>query len=143
MGGFVSDCLARLPGRRVGQICVDHEYTLALLSLAAGDEPEYFWLAIGGRFAYRSTDAAEHLLGSEDDPVHFGPSLALFGDIVSEASVSAAGELTVRFESGAEVVIPTDPHYEAWRLNGQGITTIVSPPGGGQPVTPVREYRGT
>jgi hypothetical protein len=143
MDGLVSDCVARLRGRRVGRICVDHEYTLGLLSLAVAEQPEYVWLEMGGRFVYRPPDAAEHLLGLQDDPVHFGPALALFGDTVSEASVSAAGELTVRFESGAELMVPTDPNYEAWRLNAPGVPTIVSPPGGGQPVTPVREYRGT
>jgi hypothetical protein len=143
MDRMVSECLARLSGRRVGRICVDHEYTLGLLSLTVGDQPEYLWLAMGGRFVYRSPDAPVHILGVEEGPVQFGPALALFGDIVSDAAVSAAGDLTVRFESGPELVIPPSPNYEAWRLNGDGVPTIVSPPGGGQPVTSVREYRGS
>jgi hypothetical protein len=137
----VSDGLPLLPGRRVGQLRVDNELTVGFLAPGRGEDPEYVWLSIGGSFVYSPRDGPEHRLGEEDGPAQYAPALALLHKIVAAATCSASGELTVRFADGAALVIPTDPHYEAWRIDGEGLTTLVSPPGGGPPVHPVTEFR--
>lgn len=65
-----------------------------------------------------------------DHRADLGPVLALYPDSLLSMGVSTDGDLRLDFESGATVVVPSSPHYEAWEVNGPGTRLVVCTPGG-------------
>jgi hypothetical protein len=59
-----------------------------------------------------------------------GPLLGLYPDTLGSASVDDDGTLRLTFASGAAVVVPPNPHYEAWQVVGPGSALVVCEPGG-------------
>jgi len=60
---------------------------------------------------------------------NLGELLALYPDTLGSASIDAHATLTLRFESGATIVVSSDPQYEAWQINGPGNFLVVCAPG--------------
>jgi Family of unknown function (DUF6188) len=100
-------------------------------------DPLFF--AIGGAFTVVAPDGERHDFQSEYAPSDLGPATRLLWKTVSDLRVDGRGNLTLDFDDGSELLIPTDGDYEAWRLTGKGWRTLASPPGGGVPKWPVKE----
>lgn len=58
-----------------------------------------------------------------------GPFLALWPDSLTMASAGSDGTLHLAFGKGATLIVPPDPHYEAWQIAGPGTALIVCVPG--------------
>jgi hypothetical protein len=58
-----------------------------------------------------------------------GPLLALWPDELTMVRAGADGTLHLAFGSGATVIVPPDPHYEAWQVVGPGTALTVCLPG--------------
>ena len=57
--------------------------------------------------------------------------LALLMGYVSTVTVEADGGLTIRFATGASILVPPDDQYEAWQVRGDNGLLVVCTPGGG------------
>ncbi|RMI33595.1 DUF6188 family protein [Nocardia stercoris] len=64
---------------------------------------------------FRFTDAAgqEHGVRVDDDPLTAGPVMGLLNRRVTTAVVQDR-KLTLTFDTGARIVCPPHPQYEAW-----------------------------
>jgi hypothetical protein len=58
-----------------------------------------------------------------------GPFLALYPGSLSAAYVSSRATLNLEFTSGATVVVPPDPQYEAWEVHDDHGWLLVCMPG--------------
>jgi Family of unknown function (DUF6188) len=140
MDSAVVKRLEELHGATVTQVRVDHALTLLLAGPDVAAPPSL--LIIGGSFSCRDSTGVEQPYADDYARATLGPALELFfNQTVAAASVSAVGELALDFLSGAGVRIPPNPHFEAWSLSALGMATLVSPPGGGLPAWPIKEYR--
>ena len=82
---------------------------------------------------FRFTDAAG--LGAdvriEDEPMAAGPVLGVLHRRVTQARVRD-WELSIAFDTGARLVCPPNPRYEAWQASLPDVgSTFFCPPGGG------------
>ena len=134
----VVERLEQLHGAVVTQLRVDNALTL-VLSGSADLEPASL-LRIEGSFVYLDRAGDEYDFADDYPKVALGSALDLFNETVAGVAVSAVGDLTLDFDSGARIRVPVDPRFEAWTLSAHGQATLVSPPGGGPPVWPLREY---
>lgn len=62
--------------------------------------------------------------------------LDLRGQMVLSAVAFKTGGLRIVFESGAQLAVPADEHYEAWQFTGSSGRTWISLPGGGLSLLP-------
>jgi hypothetical protein len=135
----VVERLEGLHGATVTQMRVDHGFTLLLAPPDVATPASL--LLIGGSFSCRDSTGDEHVYDDEYARGLLGPALdLLFNQEVAGASTSESGELTVDFVSGARMQVLPHPQFEAWSLSAWGMPTLVSPPGGGWPVWPIKEY---
>jgi hypothetical protein len=58
-----------------------------------------------------------------------GPILTLYPDSLTSAFADDDGTLRMEFVSGTTIVVPQDPQYEAWQVNGPGAYLVVCTPG--------------
>jgi hypothetical protein len=139
MDPAVVERLGELHGATVSQMRVDNGFTLVLAPPGVATPASL--LFIGGSFSCRDSSGDEHVYDADYTRGSLGPALDLLLDQeVAGASASASGELTLEFVSGARLQVPQHPQFEAWTLSARGMPTLVSPPEGGYPVWPVREY---
>jgi Family of unknown function (DUF6188) len=139
MDSAVVERLEELRGATVTQMRVDHGFTLMLAPPDVAMPASL--LLIGGAFSCRDSTGDEHVYVDDHARGSLGPALELlFNQEVAAASASESGELTLDFVSGARMRVPPHTHFEAWSLSARGIPTLVSPPGGGWPVWPIKEY---
>jgi len=73
-------------------------------------------------------DGVDHELDPERRG-ELGPLLAVYPNTLSSASVENDGTLRLGFTSGAHIVVPPHPMYEAWHVSGPGTRLIVCVPG--------------
>jgi len=114
----------RLKSRTVTRCCID-----AALSIE-------FWekgttttvIRIGGRM--RIEDGGMRLDISPRKPRESAQAAVLWGKKVAQATGRADGTLDVSFEDGSRLVVPVDPHYEAWEVSADDGFLVVSQPGG-------------
>jgi len=78
-------------------------------------------------FHFTDGRGAPHDVRVEDDPEGAGPVLGLLNCRVVSAEI-ADWELRLSFDSGASLVCPPDPRYEAWTLAVSGQWTLDCPP---------------
>src|SRR4051794_9496714 len=67
-----------------------------------------------------TTGGARLALDVEGSRADLGALLTLHGAVVVACAVEDDSTLAVRFEDGALLEIPPDPHYEAWNLWASG-----------------------
>lgn len=65
-----------------------------------------------------------------DERDDLGPLLALWPDVLNEATISDDLTLRLRFRSGAATTVPAYEGYEAWHVSGPGKALIVCGPRG-------------
>jgi hypothetical protein len=139
MDSAAVDRLGALHGATVTQMRVDQGFTLLL---APPDEAlPASLLLIGGSFSCRDSTDDQQVYVDDYARRSLGPALELlFNQEVAAASASTSSELTLDFVSGARLQVPPHPQFEAWTLSARGMQTLVSPPGGGPPVWPLKDY---
>lgn len=105
-------------GQQVTQIQMDHR--LGLMFDGGG------LLAIGGVAVIERQDV------EPERQVNVLAAIDLLWDRARRATADAGGSLTVEFESGRHLSVPTDPEYEPWEFVSRGgDVRVVSLPGGG------------
>lgn len=105
-------------GQQVTQIQIDHR--LGLMFEGGG------LLAIGGVAVIGRQDVRP------ERQVNVLAAIDLLWDRAKRASADADGSLTVEFESGRHLSVPTDADYEPWEfVSRDGEVRVVSLPGGG------------
>ena len=134
MDQTVATRVESLGGAVVTQLRVDNAFTLAFDS----EPPHLLW--IEGGFTYRDPAGVEHRFDDEYPRTALGSMLGLVGATVAGVEISPDGTLTLEFESGARTHVPVITQFEAWTLSAPGAATLVSPPGGGRPARPLKEY---
>jgi Family of unknown function (DUF6188) len=58
------------------------------------------------------------------------PLLELYPDALMAATVDSDATLQLRLSSGASLVVPPHPEFEAWQVNGRDGFLVVCTPGG-------------
>jgi Family of unknown function (DUF6188) len=81
-------------------------------------------------FRFTEADGREHDVRIETDPMAAGRVLGVLHHRVTQAHVQD-WELSIAFDTGARLVCPPHPKYEAWQASLPDTTTIYCPPGGG------------
>jgi hypothetical protein len=76
-------------------------------------------------------EGGEQLQFSPENTMGLGRALILLGKKVQSAVAKKGGSLELRFEGGHVIVVPPDPHYEAWTFAGPRGMLVVSTPSGG------------
>ncbi len=100
-----------LTGLEVEQIWVWKSYLRLVFDLGGATTPGAHVDLTDFRFTDPGT--AEQEVRVEDDPLTAGPVLALLDCRVATADVRD-WELTLIFDTGARIVCPPHPDYEAW-----------------------------
>ncbi|MGH3729437.1 MAG: DUF6188 family protein [Micromonosporaceae bacterium] len=110
----------------VAQVQVSHQLTLVLDGGASVDlETE----AELGRVAQNTPGVATARLVPDRQDV--APALSLFGAEILSAVAFKSGGLRFVFDSGQQLRVKPDSHFEAWGAIGPGTIRVVSQPGGG------------
>jgi len=112
------DRTLRFDSQDLSFIRVDHQTRLQF----GGTE-----VVIESPFSLRAEDRELQL--DPGDRASLGPILTLYPDSLASASVDEGGTLRLDFASGARIVVPQDPRYEAWQVNGPGTYLVVCMPG--------------
>jgi hypothetical protein len=121
---------AALKGLQVEQVWIWASWLRLVFELGSPDESGVYVDLMDFRF----TDTAGKELTIrllEDDPVTAGPALVLLNQRVTDAQVRDWA-LTLVFDSGARVVCPPHPDYEAWGACLPDETHYYCPAGGRQ-----------
>jgi hypothetical protein len=115
----------RLPlqQRSVSRCTVDHAFALEL-----HEDEQTAVLRIEGDFTIRDNDRTYQL--SAAVPRELGPAVALFGQVIRMATISAEGALELTFEDGRTLSVEPDASYEAWGIVGPNGVRAVCAPGG-------------
>jgi hypothetical protein len=58
------------------------------------------------------------------------PVLDLFTRTVTAVELEGRGTLRMRFDDGAEMIVPPDPQFESWQLSGHNVGGVLVGPGG-------------
>lgn len=114
--------LSGLNGHEVQQISVAYELRVLF------DSGERVYVDVTN-FRFIDATGGQWEVRVEDDPVTAGPVLGLRRDRVTGAHVDD-WELTLLFDSGARIICPPDPDYEAWAVSIPGGTWHCRPGGG-------------
>jgi hypothetical protein len=104
----------------VTQLRVDHRFTLVL---------EGALLAIGEPFMLQTPDGSWWVPPS-DASHDVAPALPLLHQELTVLRVARSGELTLEFDSGAIISVPSNEHYENWDLSWSDGELWVGAPGG-------------
>jgi hypothetical protein len=78
---------------------------------------------IESAFSLRAGDMVTQL--GPNDREGLGPLLALYPDSLAHLTMAPDGTLEAAFSSGAALIVPPDPRFEAWSIGG-----FCCPPGG-------------
>lgn len=73
-------------------------------------------LVIETSFTLTAEGSVHHL--DPDDRAGLGPILGIYPDAMAALSMTPDGTLHGSFESGAQLVVPPSPSYEAWSIGG-------------------------
>lgn len=121
MGG-----MAGLIGLEVEQVWVWWSLRLVFDLGAPGERGVFVDLT---DFQFTDATGSEWSVRVEDDPLTAGPVLGLLHHRVIEAHVHDS-TVAIEFDSGAKIVCPPHPRYEAWAANLPGDRAWYCPPGG-------------
>jgi hypothetical protein len=116
--GLVGEVLTR--GRSLDRMTFD---AYAMMLDFREDGP-YARLRILSSFELAGTDGNQ-VLDPERGGSALHPALALLGRRLLGASISASGDLRLRFRGGLSVHVPPHAKYDAWDLNADGRFLIV------------------
>jgi hypothetical protein len=119
-----------LVGCVVRRISVDYQVRLLLVGDgASGGRQVDAELMVETSFRPRDAAGIWHDLAPGTGS-RLAPVLDLFIDSVVGVDVGQQGMLSLRFASGAELVVAPDPRFESWHVTGPGVSSVSVGPGG-------------
>jgi len=119
-----ADVELRLNGKNVSRCCIDTAFSLEVLEKDAQTV-----IRIGGQMNIKHGGTQLSLSGEK--PTQAGQAFILVGKTIERAIGRKDGSLDISFVDGSRLVVPVDPHYEAWELSASDGFLVVSRPGGG------------
>jgi len=119
-----TDVDLRLKGKIVSRCCIDAAFSLEVLEKGSRTV-----IRIGGQMSIEQGGVLLNLSGGK--PTQAGQASILQGKTIEQAIGRKDGSLDVTFTDGSRLVVPIDPHYEAWEANATDGFMVVSRPGGG------------
>ena len=113
----------------VTQCRVDHAFSLLLDEV---DAVARVWtVRIEGPFSLTNGDQHTTVFDGEAPPSAWGPAIdALLHETLLDATVTEAGTLSLRFETGYRLEATALHQYDAWQVSGPGGFLAVCEPGG-------------
>jgi len=113
----------RLNGKTISRCCFDTALILEVLEKGSRTS-----IRIGGLMNIHLHGVERNLSGEK--PAEVGEAFVLIGKTIKSAVGRGDGSLRISFEDGTELLVPIDPHYEAWEVNSTDGFMVISLPGG-------------
>jgi hypothetical protein len=98
----------------LSQICFDHQIWLGFNKTQVVLDST-FKLTVNG---------VEHWI-DRDNPASLVELIKVSFDSLKSVSIDTLATLTMKFESGVEIVVSSDPYGEAWQIRGPGDFLVV------------------
>jgi|GEM_PF-2068770 len=122
--GESADVDLRLKGKIISRCCIDAAFSLEIL-----EERSRTVIRIGGQMSIEHDGFRLSLSGEK--PKEAAQASVLLGKTIGSAIAHGDGSLEIGFKDGSRLLVPVDPHYEAWEMNATDGFMVVSRPGGG------------
>jgi len=118
--------LSALIGCEVRRVCIDYQVTLTLVEGPYDHERVNAGLQIEAPFSYTAKDGTKFDI-EPNQAATLGPVVNLFN--LTVLAVNFDGRtLTVAFQDGAQIEVPTLSQYESWNLTGAGVLGYIAGP---------------
>ena len=105
----------------VTQLRIDYRFTLMLGSGV--------FISISEPFELRS-DGVPVVIPPDEAVYEVGPALRLFNQRIVTLRAANSGELSIEFDSGITIRVPTNDHYENWDITLPTSDQLIGLPGG-------------